>query len=275
MTVYFIRAGNDGAIKIGFTKGDVSNRLRSLQRDYPDRLTCIRQIPGLRLTEAWLHRRFRKNRIVGEWFTLDQEMMVIVPPNEEDIKSDNLQEEAEAAASLVKARFERQVAKSTTVLRLSRIEAGISQNELSILLGVSSSFLCDCEKGTRNFPKSLVWKLPNDIRRRVADEMVEGMISPSHPAELLRAKELEARNVLTDYLNNLPEGGSTPVVDWDDPADFQTTRPRSILQRLLCGIGRHDWGPVVKCGTSGGFYPIRSCANGCGKRLLRDGTIAS
>lgn len=101
--------------------------------------------------------------------------------------------------------------------------------------------------------------------------------SPSHSvsAELLHKKELEARYVLTDYLGNLPEGGSTPIVDWDDPADFQTTRPRSILQRLLCGIGIHDWGPVVKCTTSGGFYPIRSCVNGCGKRLLRDGEITS
>lgn len=72
MYVYFVRAGNRGAIKIGVAK-DVKKRIDELQIGNAFRLNVIACIPcdcrdqavGL---EQKIHRFFKKQRIRGEWF---------------------------------------------------------------------------------------------------------------------------------------------------------------------------------------------------------------
>jgi len=71
-TVYFVRAGTDGPIKIGATT-DVGRRLRALQTSNPAELTVIAVIPpageecGFEL-EQRIHGMFTAERIRGEWF---------------------------------------------------------------------------------------------------------------------------------------------------------------------------------------------------------------
>lgn len=74
--VYFIYCGekNNSPVKIGATS-DIENRVSALQTGNPYQLYCKAFIPcsgkdqAYRL-EAFFHRQFRKNRMIGEWFRL-------------------------------------------------------------------------------------------------------------------------------------------------------------------------------------------------------------
>ncbi len=72
MFVYFLRAGNRGAIKIGMAI-DVEKRVLELQTGNAFKLNVIAKIPcdnreqALHI-EQQLHKRFAKQRIRGEWF---------------------------------------------------------------------------------------------------------------------------------------------------------------------------------------------------------------
>ena len=72
MFVYFIRAGNRGAIKIGWAK-NVESRMAELQTGNAFKLNVLTAIPcdskeHAIATEQRFHRFFAKQRIRGEWF---------------------------------------------------------------------------------------------------------------------------------------------------------------------------------------------------------------
>ena len=73
-TVYFIQAGNDGPVKIGFTS-DVEKRRVQLQIGCPHPLKVIREVDGDLAVERAFHDRFRSRRIRGEWFQFDAAML--------------------------------------------------------------------------------------------------------------------------------------------------------------------------------------------------------
>ena len=66
-TVYFIQ-GAGGAIKIGFTQQDLSERLKCLQTGSPVRLVVLGQQNAPKKRERFLHKRFAAHRLHGEWF---------------------------------------------------------------------------------------------------------------------------------------------------------------------------------------------------------------
>lgn len=72
--VYFIICMDAERCKIGFTKGDVSKRLKSLQTGSSSELLMIAQHPGTPETERRLHDKFAANRLHGEWFELTDEL---------------------------------------------------------------------------------------------------------------------------------------------------------------------------------------------------------
>lgn len=79
MAVYFIRAGETTAVKIGHT-GDPSRILRRYQTYNHERLRLIRLIPeGWSEAETWLHHYFRHRHMHGEWFAFDPEMLTVEP----------------------------------------------------------------------------------------------------------------------------------------------------------------------------------------------------
>ena len=72
MFVYFIRAGNRGAIKIGVAE-DVDARVATLQVGNAFKLNVIAMIPcdcreQAQNMEQSIHRFFNRQRIRGEWF---------------------------------------------------------------------------------------------------------------------------------------------------------------------------------------------------------------
>lgn len=79
MAVYFIQSGGNGPVKIGKSI-DPEARLRSLQTSHATELTLIRVVGGGHAAESWLHKRYDKLRIRGEWFAHDPSMLTISVP---------------------------------------------------------------------------------------------------------------------------------------------------------------------------------------------------
>lgn len=71
--VYLMRSEND-KYKIGYSK-DPKKRLKSLQNDTPFALECLRVIQTDDMTklERDMHKHYKDRRIVGEWFSLNDE----------------------------------------------------------------------------------------------------------------------------------------------------------------------------------------------------------
>lgn len=76
MAVYFIRAGEDGPVKIGYS-AKVGLRLAKIQSDIDRPVAVINQIDGGIDVERWAHHRFRACRLRGEWFEFDNAMHTV------------------------------------------------------------------------------------------------------------------------------------------------------------------------------------------------------
>lgn len=74
--VYFVACGD--FIKIGFTRNDVSRRIRSLETSNPFPITLIRSVPATPLFERTLHERFRKFHHRLEWFRREAELLEFI-----------------------------------------------------------------------------------------------------------------------------------------------------------------------------------------------------
>jgi len=75
--VYFIQQGSDGPIKIGLAE-NVWRRRCKLQTGCGEILFLLTETPGSRQLERSLHRRFRHQRIRGEWFQPSDELMTLI-----------------------------------------------------------------------------------------------------------------------------------------------------------------------------------------------------
>lgn len=80
MPVYFIRSGDTGPVKIGWTD-DVEKRRKNLQTAHPGPLRVVRVIQCRRGTETWLKQHYKPARLYGEWFAFSPEMLTIEPPD--------------------------------------------------------------------------------------------------------------------------------------------------------------------------------------------------
>lgn len=78
MPIYFIRAGEDGPVKIGWAV-DPKQRLAALQTAHHEKLLILRVIDGEQAEEQELHRRFSQHRIRGEWFRFVDAMLAPDP----------------------------------------------------------------------------------------------------------------------------------------------------------------------------------------------------
>lgn len=67
--IYFVQEEGGGAIKIGFTSGDMDARLRGLQTGCSRKLHVLATIEdGSMADEKALHEMFAEHRVFGEWF---------------------------------------------------------------------------------------------------------------------------------------------------------------------------------------------------------------
>ena len=66
--IYYLRAGEDGPIKIGFTKGNPSDRITVLQTGCPYPIIFLGAQHGTQVEERRLHREYAPYWLSGEWF---------------------------------------------------------------------------------------------------------------------------------------------------------------------------------------------------------------
>lgn len=69
--VYFLQAGDNGPIKIGYTSGVVTRRVQTLQQSSPEILNWIGAYISNPDEELRLHNKFKPFRYRQEWFTPD------------------------------------------------------------------------------------------------------------------------------------------------------------------------------------------------------------
>ena len=100
MTVYLMRYGVDGPVKIGHSNNP-KKRLRELQRPHSTTIRIIAEAPGDRAEEQVLHRQFRMFRLAGEWFSFEQEILAEF----ERRASQSLDSACEAGRNGVEMRF--------------------------------------------------------------------------------------------------------------------------------------------------------------------------
>lgn len=74
MSVYLVRAGEHGPVKIGYAE-NVARRMIKMQADNHVRLILLRELTGGKAEEAVLHLRFADLRLHGEWFGFSRLMM--------------------------------------------------------------------------------------------------------------------------------------------------------------------------------------------------------
>ncbi len=74
MSVYMVRAGHIGDVKIGLAT-NVVTRVKQNLTSIPHKLRLVRVLDGGRAEEVALHRRFASLRKAGEWFRPNDEML--------------------------------------------------------------------------------------------------------------------------------------------------------------------------------------------------------
>ena len=74
MSVYFIQEENNGLIKIGYSDNP-KDRLRSLQVSSPNKLKIIKVVDGNFDRERFIHYKFSKFSVRGEWFSPNSELV--------------------------------------------------------------------------------------------------------------------------------------------------------------------------------------------------------
>ena len=72
--VYVLRSAN--GLKIGYTK-DLTQRLQNLRTADPD-LTLIMSFPGDQQTEKAIHRRLQSDRLNGEFFRDNPQVLAVL-----------------------------------------------------------------------------------------------------------------------------------------------------------------------------------------------------
>lgn len=75
--IYFIQSGKDGPIKIG-TTNNVESRLGDIRVLNPQKIKLLKSIKGTQKYEKEIHRKFKNDRIKGEWFRLSSDLIEFI-----------------------------------------------------------------------------------------------------------------------------------------------------------------------------------------------------
>lgn len=164
--VYLLGKGEH--VKIGWAKNP-TNRCGVLQTASVERITLLVRVPGSKLLERALHRRFAAFRVKGEWFTASPEIRTLF---DAIILDPSLADAMSQPPSAVPAPTPLEHYRPTTLaglrLREWRERQFLTQSEAAERLGIKQPSLCDYERG-RAFP---------EVRRALTiDDVTEGFVS--------------------------------------------------------------------------------------------------
>jgi hypothetical protein len=73
--IYLLANDEWTQFKIGITKKSTSERIKNLQTGNGSKITIVKEYDTehARKIESWLHGRYNSKRLVGEWFSLDDD----------------------------------------------------------------------------------------------------------------------------------------------------------------------------------------------------------
>jgi DNA-binding XRE family transcriptional regulator len=181
MPVYFVRAGDNGPVKIGWARVP-EERIAILQSAHYEPLRVLRILDGERKLEKHLHTEFRDLRIRGEWFKFDERMMgdigLSLPlPASTKVKSGLRPKfSVHGIAKLVGKE-----------LQTARKAAGLTQREVAAALKISIPYISDIECGNRGFADRWVPLLPEAMRPALANALAR-----QHEEAIAEIRELAA-----------------------------------------------------------------------------------
>lgn len=71
--IYLLANEEWSQFKIGITKKSTSDRIKKLQTGNGSEITVVKEYDTehARKIESWLHKRYASKRLVGEWFSLE------------------------------------------------------------------------------------------------------------------------------------------------------------------------------------------------------------
>lgn len=72
--IYFMLSEKMNAVKIGFTRGKIEDRLKKCQTWNPYNVDVLKIHKGTMIEERNLHKKFVKFKIKGEWFKYSKEL---------------------------------------------------------------------------------------------------------------------------------------------------------------------------------------------------------
>lgn len=78
MTIYFMRKGLEGPIKIGYTSSLAETRMAQLQVGHHEQLYLLGTIIGTISDEYSLHKELERYSIRGEWFEPALELLIVI-----------------------------------------------------------------------------------------------------------------------------------------------------------------------------------------------------
>lgn len=142
MTVYMIRCGENGPVKIGHSSDPVF-RLGQLQISHWETLHILRLFEGGLSEELALHERFADQYIRGEWHHFSRAMLGDVGLKETYILEPTLPP-APASITLERTSTATEIGANIRALRWSR---GLTQQELADALAMARSSLASIEAG--------------------------------------------------------------------------------------------------------------------------------
>jgi hypothetical protein len=76
--IYFIQAGENGPIKIGYTEKPIKERLSQLQMANHLELKLLWHIKGSLEKEKIIHNHFKEERLRGEWFNPAKKILTFI-----------------------------------------------------------------------------------------------------------------------------------------------------------------------------------------------------
>lgn len=84
--IYFIQGIEGGLVKIGYTRGRVSDRFAQLQPYSPVKLVVRHTAQGSPTTEKLVHRRYAALREHNEWFRPHPDMPGVIGGRDESLE---------------------------------------------------------------------------------------------------------------------------------------------------------------------------------------------
>lgn len=76
-TVYFIQEMAQENIKIGYT-ANLSKRFKAIAQGMPQEIKLLTAFNGTEENERWLHAKFQKHRVSGEWFKPSSSLLSLI-----------------------------------------------------------------------------------------------------------------------------------------------------------------------------------------------------